>query len=671
MPEINVDNGVVSHADANQYINNRINHNHHRYGASDRCVYPLSDGSIITQGKRNNNGQTALVRWTLNGHCVWVWQNTDNDCYSIEVDEQRREVYVNVRNGNNYAVDLDTGETLWGPVSYSAGRVDNMAHVPGKDFIYAYINDNTLRKFRKSDGSDVPISYPFANNVRTYALYAHGDYLYYGDDGTADRDPKIYKLRLSDDTVVADSLIDSNPNRIAVDESGVYFEAGGLRKWTLDFADEVYRTDHGMNRDWYIDGDFLPDYNNNVYLKSSGKKISQVDSHHSFSPMYDGETYVVGDRTNGWFRFPYTQRSKINRRVKRNVLPATVSDNYELPQVNESEIRVRGFHGNNLTWRLKDQFTYDNSGNRVGNEMPRAMDIDSDDNLFVSFCPKGRIVAYNDQGTDLWEYVVGDEMTTMISADESGGLYYGTVNGRIEHIDSGGNQTFSVDQFDGPVHEIFFNGINLYACGSNQVKQISTTDGSQVWKYDTKYTAMDIAQEGDSGNIYIAVDRSKSVIEIDESDGQFVAEYEDLTRNNQNGNEFISALAWADGFFIVGDSHGYMYKFSPDFQLGWYQNSRQDNITSIDANEGAIVTAGTYGQASYTNHSVFVAERNCKVRVSSEEAERIYINGERCNNMNRDNNRNKRESRSYTFYLSEGDCISADGQYSVSGFKTN
>jgi hypothetical protein len=672
MERINVDNKSRSFSTGDgNYLRADAGNRHFQVGAGYRAMEVVSDGTIVTAGRRDNNSETMVARWTISGTAVWTWRNSNTQTRTMEVDESRGELYFVMQNGDAFCLDLNTGETIWGPVSLGAITPGLVESTEGKDHFYVTLNGSgTPLKISKIDGSDLGFSAILG--CQQYSVDTYGNYVYFGWNGDTNNDPTIYRVDQDTDSIANQATILNNFGAMVVDDSGVYFNAGGVQKWPHDL-DEYYKSYGGSGEgggdEWFTTEHSIISDNGKIYRKQDGNSIRRTSSRHVSCPYIDGETIITGDRASGWRRTELWSHNRIHDYVRCDSPVATISESGEIPYVSNDEIRVRNRDGNNRTWRIYDEMV--NPGAPYTETETTRVGLVDGDLLFQSIAPGGRIVSYNRQGTKRWEYKPTSDVPVRMVSDDNGGIYFGGVTGTVYHVDSTGTETFAVGQFDGPVLGLEYDGSSIYAAGWKNVKRLSAVDGTQVWDYTDENLIKDITVHTPSGNVYVGLD-STQVAVLDGGNGQFIQHY-DVPSNKDDRDEGrylvqANAIKWYDGFMYIGGTDGYVRKCTDELVCAWkYDESNyQRMICSIDVNSDSIVTSGYEGTRSYINIPAFVADKKMRVRVFARIADRIFVNGERLNRLSRTD---YIESREYEFYLSEGDCLAAYDDVSISGIE--
>jgi hypothetical protein len=673
MERINVDNKSRSFSvgDGN-YLRRGFSNRHFRCGAGYRAIEVVSDGTILTAGRRDNNSETMVVRWTITGVPVWTWRNSNDLTRTMAVDETRGEVYFVMRNGDAFCLDLNTGETIWGPVNLGAITPRLIRHTEGKDHFYVSLNSNATPplKISKIDGTD--LGFTAIAGAQDYSIATYGNYVYFGWNGDTNNDQTIYRIDQDTDSIVNQSTILNNFGAMVVDDSGVYFNAGGVQKWPHDL-DEYYKSYGGSGEgggdEWWTTEHTIISDNGRIYRKSDGNSIRRIKSRHVTQPYIDGETYLTGDRSDGWRRRNLWTGDFINDYVGTDSPRAKISESGNFSVARTDEIRIYNRDGNNRTWRIYDEVV--NTGAPYVGTETTGIGIVDGDLLFQSLVPGGRIVCYNRDGAKLWTYTPANDVPVDMVSDNNGGIYVGGLTGTVYHIDNTGTETFAVDQFDGPVMGLEYDGSSIYAGGWKNVKRLSAVDGSQVWNYTTENLVKDITVHTPSGNVYVGLDDVKVAL-VDGGNGQFIQNY-DVPSNYDDRDEghdvnHANAIKWYDGFLFIGGSDGYVRKCTDELVCAWKynENDNQRNITSLDVNKDAILTTGYNGTREYLNIPAFVADKKMRVRVFARIADRIFVNGERLNRLSRTD---YIESREYEFYLSAGDVLAAYDDVSISGIE--
>jgi hypothetical protein len=259
--------------------------------------------------------------------------------------------------------------------------------------------------------------------------------------------------------------------------------------------------------------------------------------------------------------------------------------------------------------------------------------------------------------------------------DGDGGVFIGSSEGNVIHLDSTGSVVWSVNQFPSPVNRMIEANDLLYVSTKTEVRAVSKLDGVDVWTYDTgTYNWVYDITADDNGNIFVACE-DKVIRELDS--GSLVNTYE-FSHFDYRDIARPLALDYHDGHFYVGDSQGRVWKMSDEFVGGWhwdYQGNFQSVWNVCATDDFVFVNDGQRGQRSVYNMPVFVAEKKCRVHLVTRVPSDIFHNGyhmdslEDTNASYGGNYPDHYVNREYEFTLAPGDTLSSREAFWVTGIE--
>jgi hypothetical protein len=610
-----------NHAFASEWrTNNWLHNNKRRAGLRRRGLEVLSDGSIITAGRKDRNGgQGAVTRWSVTGQPIWFFGQNHNENRDVSVDESGGYVFAGNNNGDIMMLDLGTGEEIWRKQNYFSGACYGSAFAGGYLFATGSNNDDGLVKFDVDTGDVLNSEYTGTTNyVRDWTLAGYGSDLYYVIDQTIyQRDAETF----SDNTSAS---LNNTGNYVHVNENGVYVRTNGLEKWDLGLTSRSYHNTQG-------DPDIIDTHEdlvlgeNEYYNEKDGKYISTLNNR--CSGFYLDGTGITQHASDGWGRFDLRIQRRVFGRVRSVNSNSSWNSNWSTVHMNGNDLRLYCTDRNNLSVYLQDEYSPGNDGGnyRVGREYVLNAEFDNKDNIFITLTTGGKIFSYTERGVERWFHKLTSESALSMAPDDDGGVFIGTSAGNLIHLDSDGNEEWSIDHFNAPINRLVKGEDSLYICSKKEIREVTRLDGVEVWTHTSDDWVYDITIGPDS-NIYFASDDG----EIKELDGgQFVDSYDPFPKL-QYRDRRPTALEYRDEFFYMGTTQGGVRKLSKTLTPAWsYQYSNEETVWDVAPRESMVGYNDSYeGKWSCQNQKVFQAERKTRVYFVTIEPMYMVLNGE-------------------------------------------
>ena len=656
MVNLNYTNETATVSRGRTYLHTHFSWARDYYGVTGRSMSILQDGTIVGCGKVNNNNQSGVTRRSLNGNVIWAWRQNNNDCYAFWADETTNDCFIGNDSGQVWSLNLETGEENWGPVDIgNACRCIN--GYEGDSYIFAVENGGSIKKLSKTDGSDLGLTSPTAT-AEQYCLAADDTYFYAAENSNT----TLYRCTKATGAIDSQCSLDSNARGVYIDGNYVYIGTdAGWEKWDAALTTTNY-PDEG--REWSKSDGGTPYHiesvNDNliagggvVRQKSDGRYVGDLRNQSGLKQYLDG-TWITGHSKHGWERFRKEENRVWQGRYRYPHVPVDVTNDTYIPVWENNYIRVRDRETGNDVWYI------DISDANHDYYFSNVVEIDDNKNLFASIVPGGRIDAYDAGGKDLFTFnFSNDDVVTRMIGDGSGGIYYGSKYGDVGHIDNTGTQTYSVNHFSGPVHNMDLIDGTLYACGWKEVNAIDPANGTANWTYTDSDWVFDATVNGDNGDVYVAVD-DNYVRRVNGTDGTFVEQHEVKPRKEDSWN-CAMAIDWEEGFFYIGGVDGYVRKCSDEMVYGWQHADNGGCITSMQVADGEVAYVNSDSSSRITRDwPIYVAEKKSHVTITTADGSDIFYNGVL---MDRFRGGTKQKE----FILNAGDVLSSRDSFYING----
>jgi hypothetical protein len=598
---------------------------------------------------------------------MWAYEHSNNEMEWVETDEADHRAYVSVNDGTISCLNLGTGEEIWTKVAYFAGNAERLS--PSSNYVFGTGSNSAdgLVKFDKTDGTVLDSAYTGTTDTVNYRSVAtYNEKVYYCIGNT------IYRRDAETFSIDAQATLDNNGSYIYVDSTGVYVQASGIEKWDTGLTTRSWVQNSGNPE--YIEryGDALYTQDG-MYNATSGRR---VNTNGNIYGVYPDGSYFGRDANDGWGRIDNGTLLRLQGKTRSVECLYEIGPNGQYLATQDN--RLREYHSETgQTNRYDgDAFASDNGGGgQIGRERPLVYTHGENDDLFVCVTPGAMIYKYAREGNIEWTHTLTDETAVRMIPDGDGGVFIGSSEGNVIHLDSTGSVVWSVNQFPSPVNRMIeANGL-LYLSTKTEVRAVSKLDGVDVWTYDTgtHNWVYDITAD-DSGNIFVACE-DREFKELDS--GSLVNTYE-FSHFDYRDVAVPTAIDYHDGFFFVGDTNGRVWKMSDTFVGGWhwdYQGNLQTVWNVCATDNYVFVNDSQRGQRSVYNIPVYVAKKKCRVHLVTRVPSDIFHNGyhmdslEDTNASYGGNYPDHYVNREYEFTLAPGDTLSSREAFWVTGIE--
>jgi hypothetical protein len=596
-----------------------------------------------------------------------MYEHDNNEMRWAEVDEAANKVYVSINDGTISCLNLGTGEEIWTKVGYFGGGAYSVDYTANHVFWTGTNTADGLVKFDKTDGTVVNSAYTgTTDTVNSRSVTTHNGKVYYCIGNT------IYRRDAGTFSIDAQATLDNNGAYTYVDSTGVYVEANGIEKWDTGLTTRSWVNNSGGPQyiERYEEALYTED---GIYNAASGRR---TNTNGSMYGVYLDGTYFNNDSSDGWRRRSLEHTRVLQGQFRSVEAPFEIGPDGQYLSTRENNLREYDWDDGNLRRYDGDAFAVNNgSSGNIGRERPLVYTHGENDDLFVCVTPGATIYKYAREGNIEWTHTLTDETAVRMIPDGDGGVFIGSSEGNVIHLDSTGSVVWSVNQFPSPVNRMIEANDLLYVSTKTEVRAVSKLDGVDVWTYDTgTYNWVYDITADDNGNIFVACE-DKVIRELDS--GSLVNTYE-FSHFDYRDIARPLALDYHDGHFYVGDSQGRVWKMSDEFVGGWhwdYQGNFQSVWNVCATDDFVFVNDGQRGQRSVYNMPVFVAEKKCRVHLVTRVPSDIFHNGyhmdslEDTNASYGGNYPDHYVNREYEFTLAPGDTLSSREAFWVTGIE--